>query len=106
VDDNREFLASATRLLKGQGVDVIGVAASGAAVARLAEELQPDVVLVDVELGGESGFAVAAALVPTRVILISTYAEDELVELVAASAAIGFIPKSDLSANAIESLLG
>jgi DNA-binding NarL/FixJ family response regulator len=109
VDDNRDFLASAARLLAGQGVDVVGEARTSAEALELARTTRPDVALVDVELDDESGVDVARALaasVPaTAVVLISTHDADELAELVGASRAVGFLPKSRLGADAIAGLL-
>jgi DNA-binding NarL/FixJ family response regulator len=109
VDDNAGFLQAAGTLLAREGLSVVGVASDGAQAVRQAQELRPDVVLVDVDLGGESGFDVARALErldagsPT-VILISTHAEADLAELIAAAPAAGFVAKSDLSADAIARL--
>ena len=69
------------------------------------EELKPDVMLVDIDLGPESGFDLARRLVHSpgrrvaRTILISTHDEADYAKLIAASPAIGFLPKSDLSAD-------
>jgi DNA-binding NarL/FixJ family response regulator len=109
VDDNEQFLASATRLLESQGLEVVGGASTGAEALRLAEELAPEIALVDVQLGEEDGFGLARRLTavsrPPRVVLISTHAEDELEDLIAESPAVGFLPKSALSATAILALL-
>jgi CheY-like chemotaxis protein len=110
VDDNEEFLASASRLLSSQGLEIVGRAGSGAEALRLAATLRPDVALVDVQLGEEDGTEVARRLAAdegtTRVILISTHSEDDLAELIADSPAVGFLPKPALSAGAIAALLG
>jgi DNA-binding NarL/FixJ family response regulator len=112
VDDSSHFLNAARGLLERQGIAVVGVASTGAEALRLVEELRPDVTLVDIDLGGESGFEVARRLQrdsgATRgpVILISTHSEQDYADLIAASPAIGFLPKSALSAGAIHELLG
>ena len=110
VDDSEEFLASAERLLAVQGLDVVGVAASGADALRLTGQLRPDVALVDVHLGDEDGLEVAQRIATeapeTRVVLISTHPEDDLAELVAGTPAAGFLAKTALSAGAIVELLG
>jgi DNA-binding NarL/FixJ family response regulator len=112
VDDNPEFLDSARRLLEHQGVRVVGVASTNADGLRCVQELQPDVTLVDVNLGEESGFDLAEALqdsdgeVPVRVILISTHAEPDLADMLETSPAIGFLAKSALSADAITATVG
>jgi DNA-binding NarL/FixJ family response regulator len=109
VDDSELFLASAERLLGIGGVSIVGTARSRMAAVRLTLELRPDVVLVDIDLGGESGLDLAddlAALDPAPiVILISTHTEAEVEEMVAASPAAGFIPKSRLDAAAVKAFL-
>jgi DNA-binding NarL/FixJ family response regulator len=109
VDDSELFLASAERLLNVGGLEVVGTARSGLDAVRLAEELRPELVLVDIDLGRESGFDVArelATLVPApTVVLISTHTEAEVAEMVAASPAAGFIPKSRLDAAALKAFL-
>jgi DNA-binding NarL/FixJ family response regulator len=111
VDDSPAVLRAARGLLEREGIAVVGVAATGAEALRLAGELEPDVVLVDIDLGRDSGFEVARRLVgvadgaPLRSILISTHDEADFADLIAASPAIGFLPKSDLSAEAIHELL-
>jgi DNA-binding NarL/FixJ family response regulator len=105
VDDNQQFLDAARLLLEREGVTVVGVAKTSAEALRLEEELRPDVVLVDIRLGGESGFALARLLSGT-VILISTHVQSEHAEEIAASPAVGFIPKAQLSASAVLRLAG
>jgi CheY-like chemotaxis protein len=109
VDDNKHYLSSASRLLESQGLVVVGAASSGDEAVRLTAQWEPDVVLVDVQLGEEDGFELTRRLSraggPTRVILISTHPEDELEDLIAESPAVGFIPKTALSAAAITELL-
>jgi CheY-like chemotaxis protein len=111
VDDNPEFLRAARALLEQQGVDVVGAATSAEEAVRRAEEVRPDVTLVDIDLDGESGFALARTLkakgdtAAGQLIIISTHAEEEFEELIEASPAIGFVAKSDLSAGAIRALL-
>lgn len=117
VDDNAGFLVAAARLLRGQGLEVAGIARSGAEALRLVTELRPDVVLTDIDLGEESGLELAERLAGTvtagppaydgpPIILISTHAEQDYRDLIAASPAIGFLPKAELSARAVEDLLG
>ena len=108
VDDSDAFVAAARSLLERQGMTVLGTAATGADAVRLAAELRPDVMLVDIDLGRESGFDVARRLAgpgAPPVILISTYAEEDYADLIAGSPALGFIPKTSLSAAAIRKLL-
>jgi CheY-like chemotaxis protein len=113
VDDNQRFAQTARELLQEDGIDVLAVAAGGEEAVRLARELRPDLALVDIDLGGESGLDVARRLhadepdaLADAVILISTHAQEEFGELIAASPAVGFIAKAELGADSIEALLG
>jgi two-component system, NarL family, nitrate/nitrite response regulator NarL len=109
VDDNSLFLEGAVDLLTREGLDVVGVASDSAGAIRLATELQPDVTLVDINLGDEDGFELARRLhaipAPSKVILVSTHAEKDLAHLVERSPTLGFIAKARLSAQAIRDLL-
>jgi DNA-binding NarL/FixJ family response regulator len=111
VDDTPRFLEAARGLLELQGITVAGVASNSAEALQRVEELRPDVTLVDIDLGDESGFALARRLHrhtrhgPSRVILISTHDEQDYADLIAASPAVGFLSKSALSANAIRDIL-
>jgi CheY-like chemotaxis protein len=111
VDDNREFLETASGVLERGGIEVVGVAVSGAEALLAAAKLRPDVVLVDVDLGGEDGFDLAERLhrqgkpgIP-HVILISTHSPQDFAELIANSSAVGFVPKAALSGRAIRGVL-
>jgi DNA-binding NarL/FixJ family response regulator len=107
VDDSRLFLQAARVLLEREGLRVVGVAVTAAQALRRAAELRPEVVLVDIMLGGESGFDLARRLSGhdrgggAAVILISTYAEADFADLIAESPATGFLSKGELSARAI-----
>jgi DNA-binding NarL/FixJ family response regulator len=112
VDDNAAFVAAARSLLAHEGITVLGTTGNGAEALRLAAELRPDVLLVDIDLGAESGLELvrrlsrSAPAVPPPVILISSYAEEDYADLIAESPAVGFLSKSELSAAAIRRLLG
>jgi len=106
VDDSDEFVASAARLLGSQGLDVVGSASSGERALELAGSLVPDVALVDIELGEEDGIELSHVLCAhTRVVLISSYDQADLGDLIARSPAAGFLPKTDLGAAEIIRLL-
>jgi DNA-binding NarL/FixJ family response regulator len=110
VDDSANFRDAARSMLDRAGIDVVAVASNSAEALSYSRELEPDVALVDVDLGGESGFDLAEELgrsgLPTvpAVILVSTYAEQDLAEMIAVSPAIGFVSKISLSATAIRDL--
>ncbi|MFD9668872.1 LytR/AlgR family response regulator transcription factor [Rhodococcus sp. NPDC059968] len=109
VDDSPRFSDTARRLLEQQGITVVGTASNTADAVRSAAQLHPDVILVDVELGAESGFELAERLhneaYRSAVILISTHAEQDLADWISGSPAVGFVSKSDLSSDAIRDLL-
>jgi DNA-binding NarL/FixJ family response regulator len=111
VDDSRSFLEGARVLLEREGVPVVGVASTIAEALSREAELRPEVVLVDISLGAESGFELARRLrengrdLSLKVILVSTYAEADFADLIAESPANGFLPKSELSAEAIRRVL-
>jgi CheY-like chemotaxis protein len=112
VDDSGAFIEAASVLLQREGMTVTGVASNSAAALRQARALRPDVILVDIGLGDESGFDLARLLAEdgqgsnAEVILISARAEIDYAELIAESPAAGFLAKSDLSARAIGQVLG
>jgi DNA-binding NarL/FixJ family response regulator len=111
VDDSPHFLTAAQALLEREGCAVVGVASTTEEALRHVPDADPDVVLVDVDLGSESGFDLArrfqreTTVDQSRVILISTYAEEDLGELLGAAPAAAFLPKSQLSAGAIRRIL-
>ena len=111
VDDNASFLEAASSLLQQEGMTVLGVASTMADALRQTQELRPDVVLVDIKLRNESGFDLAQRLAEAHlgrvaVVLISTYAEADLADLIEDAPVAGFVPKSELSASAIQRLTG
>ena len=111
VDDSPRFGDEARSLLEQEGVSVVGFATSGDEAVRLTKELGPDLALVDISLGTESGFDLAPRLAdisdatPPKVIFVSTYDEQEFSGRIEASPAVGFIAKTELSAERIRRLL-
>jgi CheY-like chemotaxis protein len=110
VDDNEAFLETASLLLEREGLTVVGMASSIAEALRQAGVLRPDLILVDIGLGSESGFTLAQLLARddqgADVILISTGAEADYTELITESPAAGFLAKAELSASRIGLILG
>ena len=110
VDDDAEFLKVARTLLERDGMTVAGVAYNSAEAVQRARALRPDVVLIDIRLGQESGFDAAKLLAndgqSAALIMISTHAGEDYAELIAESPAAGFLPKAELSAAAIRHILG
>ena len=110
VDDSPPFCDAARQLLADDGVAVVGCVATSEEAVKKTLALAPDVALVDIDLGAESGFDVAQRLAGLPhggppVVLISAESGSELAELVDASGALGFVSKTDLSGDAIRKLL-
>jgi len=96
-------------VLEADGQVVVGVASRAAEGLRLVRETRPDVVLVDVQLGDESGLEVVAALAADTdrssiVILMSAAEEAEVFDLAGADLADGFLPKAQLTGRAVRDL--
>jgi DNA-binding NarL/FixJ family response regulator len=111
VDDNSSFRQEMGGLLEEQGLEVLGGAASAAEALQQIAELRPDVALIDIDLGRDSGLTLATRLSETpgpaapNVILISTHDERAFAELIERSSALGFLPKTELSGMAIRRML-
>ena len=110
VDDHDSFRASARMLLEAEGYEVVGEAESGTDGLRAAGELHPALVLLDVHLPDLDGFDVAARLTgqdaPPRVVLTSSRDAADFGPMVRRSGALGFVPKDELSGEALAAILG
>lgn len=109
VDDHRSFRASARQLLEAEGFTVVGEAADGHQAIAAAQRLEPDLILLDVQLPDIDGFEVAAKVAAlglrSAVVLTSSRALREYGSLVAESPARGFIPKEELSGARLADLV-
>ena len=108
VDDSRSFLEVARACLDGEGITIAGTATTTAEALSQVSALRPALVLVDICLGHENGFDLARRLAgnSTAVIMISTAAEADYLDLIAESPALGFLSKAELSAAGIRRILG
>ncbi len=112
VDDHEVVRRGVAEVLEEDpGITVTGEAGSVAEALVRVPAVRPDVVLVDIALGAESGFELTRRLVDrypdlrAAVVLISTRREDEFTELIADSPAAGFLWKAHLSASAVRDLV-
>jgi DNA-binding NarL/FixJ family response regulator len=109
VDDHEGFRQMARALLEADGIEVVGEAADGESALSEAERLRPRLVLLDVQLPGIDGFEVAARLGkasdPPAVVLTSSHAASSYRRRLAQSPARAFIPKDELSGEALVALL-
>jgi CheY-like chemotaxis protein len=111
VDDHPSFRATARSLLEAEGYAVVGEAEDGASALEAADELRPDVVLLDVQLPDLDGFEVSRRLLARTngsapaVVLTSSRDRADFGGLVAESGARGFVAKAELSGAALAALL-
>jgi DNA-binding NarL/FixJ family response regulator len=109
VDDDDSFIEAARALLERDGVTVADIAHSCAEAVQRSQTVHPDVILIDIRLGRESGFDVARQLADNghtaTLIMISTHAGEDYADLIAQSPVAGFLPKAELSAAAIRRIL-
>jgi CheY-like chemotaxis protein len=111
VDDHPAFRASARRLLESEGYLVVGEAGDGASALQAVAELEPDLVLLDVQLPDVDGFEVAEQInsAPSGhapgVVLISSRDRTDFGPLLDAADVLGFISKGELTCEAISELL-
>lgn len=110
VDDHDTFRALARAVLEASGYTVAGEASDGESALRTAAEVDPDIVLLDIQLPDTDGFAVAESLAqlahPPAIVLVSTRAEDAYRQRLNEAPALGFVNKSDFSSNALAALVG
>src|ERR1700740_479521 len=108
VDDHDVFRLGLVRLLREEGIDVIGEASGGRAAIRLAEELRPEVVIMDLSMPGVDGIEATRRIVSggsgTRVIVLSVSEEDEAVVEALVAGAAGFVRKDESLEKILEVL--
>jgi DNA-binding NarL/FixJ family response regulator len=109
VDDHDGFRSFARALLEAEGFAIVGEAPDGASALEAVARLQPDLVLVDVQLPDLDGFQVAERLAerddPPAVVLVSTRDAASYRRRLADTPARGFIPKGELSGPALRALV-
>ena len=109
VDDHGDFRASARELLEGEGFTVVGEVASGAEAVRAVAALQPEIVLLDIQLPELDGLAVAEQIAampePPAVVLVSSREAVAYGSRLKETSARGFIAKSALSGEALARLV-
>jgi DNA-binding NarL/FixJ family response regulator len=108
VDDDPRFRGIARRLLESEGFEVIGEASNGRGALEVTRELEPEILLLDVQLPDIDGIEVATTLSAEghrpAIVLTSTRDESDFGPQVEQSGARGFVPKGEISAERITSL--
>ena len=109
VDDHEGFRNTVAQMLHGDVFSVVGAIADGESAVDAIKEHRPDLVLLDVQLPGIGGFAVAeriaALATPPPVILTSTRDADDFGSRLQNAHVIGFLPKQDMSVVSVSRLL-
>jgi DNA-binding NarL/FixJ family response regulator len=102
--------SAAISLLERGGIAVVGVASTIPDALRRARELKPDIILVDIMLGDESGIDLVRRLTASgstaTVVLLSTHSESDFPDLIKQTPAAGFVLKHELSAALIRRWAG
>ena len=109
VDDHAGFRRTARRMLEAEGYEVVGEAPDGRSAEAMISELDPEVVILDVRLPDCDGFELAPRLRRNghgpAIVLVSSHDGSDFGAEIAASPALGFIPKGELSGERLEAVL-
>ena len=109
VDDQEPFRMAARMVVEAtEGFDVLGEAETGEDSVTMAAALQPDLVLMDVNLPGINGLDATRQILsgsgePVVVLLLSTYEEEEYAPRAAECGAAAYIPKAAFGPDRLES---
>jgi DNA-binding NarL/FixJ family response regulator len=109
VDDQQPFRAAARAVIRRvPGFEVVAEATSGEEAVALAEEVQPRVVLMDINMGAMDGLE-ATRLITTAhpdvfVLLVSTYAATDMPDHARSCGAAGYVNKEELSPQLVSQL--
>jgi DNA-binding NarL/FixJ family response regulator len=109
ADDHRAFLAVIRQVVKAaEGLNLVGVASSGEEAVTVAQELDPDIVLMDLAMDGIGGVAagreIKARSPSTLLVLLSATHPDELSREAAACGADEVVWKSELRPGLLEEI--
>jgi DNA-binding NarL/FixJ family response regulator len=98
VDDQPMMRAAFRTILESDGIEVVGEAGDGDEAVALARRVRPDVVLMDVRMPGRDGVDATAEIVATlddvRVLVLTTFDDDEALYGALAAGAAGFLLKN------------
>ena len=109
VDDQPPFRAAARAVLgRIDGFDLVAEVESGEAAVTVSEELRPDLVLMDINMGVLDGIEATRLITDanraTKVILVSTYGVDDLPVTARSSGAMAYVNKDELSPRVVRHL--
>src|SRR5215469_15468537 len=104
VDDHQAFRVWARAVLAADGFRVVGEAVDGASAVAEVRAVQPDVVLLDVQLPDDDGFEVAGTLMatgPRPAIVLTSSRDASAYEADLARTGLPFVNKEDLTGSAV-----
>jgi two-component system, NarL family, invasion response regulator UvrY len=106
VDDQAAFRSAARLVVDlSDGFEVVGEAETGEDAVSLAAALQPDLVLMDVNLPGIDGLEATRRIVASgsdaRILILSTYSRSEYEAAAAAAGAVAFVSKDDFGPDSL-----
>jgi DNA-binding NarL/FixJ family response regulator len=109
VDDNPSFLRIATRFLEQhEDVVVVGAAGGGEEALALAQDLEPDIVLIDLAMPGLSGLEtiphLRAVLPGVGIIALTMLDTNSYWQAALAAGADGFVPKASLDTDLLPAM--
>lgn len=110
ADDHPQFRSATRVMLESAGYDVIGEAGDAKQAIAECHRLHPDLLILDVQLPDNDGFAVAAELSldadsPT-IVLVSNREASDFGDLINGAHVAGFISKIDFSEGTLRALIG
>ena len=109
VDDHAGFRLSARRILEVDGYEIVGEAEDGRSAIEAARRLEPDIVLLDLNLPDLDGFEVARQIAKERgapaIVLTSSHDREDFGDSLPASRAAGFVAKDELCGAAVAALV-
>jgi DNA-binding NarL/FixJ family response regulator len=107
VDDSTEMLNFLVEFLESEFV-IVGTLSSGSSVVAAAANLNPDIILLDVDLGDTNGFLVAEQLrrsgCRAKIVFLSVHTSLDFIEAAKALGAAAYVPKSQIGTDLVKTL--
>jgi DNA-binding NarL/FixJ family response regulator len=105
VDDHDVFRRGLVRLLRQEGIDVVGEASGGRAAVRLTAELRPEVVLMDLSMPGVGGLEATRDIIESgssaHIVILTIADDDESIIEALMAGAVGYVQKDESLENII-----